>query len=214
VARSYWADRTSPGYARDDDDHYRAYCAELRLLFPDPAPAGVLEIGCGNGALYRHLAFDRCERYVGVDFSERMLGVFREMAPEAELVHADGLDYRIDDEFDLVFSSQVAQYWSRSQVGEHLDNAVTMLSAQGVVLISGVPWSRMRFAYARGDMTGGRRRSFPAALLDVGSEFVRKQLGEWHELPEISQLAVQRGLRARFYGSIYYPYRFHALLSG
>ena len=192
--QSYWADKTSPQYAREDDDHYREYAEELRLLFPDRAPRRVLEIGCGNGALHRHLGFDSCDRYVGVDFSERMLEVFHESDPDVELVHADGASYRSNDEFDLIFSSQVAQYWSRNQLAEHLANAVTMLSTQGAVIVSGVPWSRMRFAYARGDMTGGARRSLPTALLGFGSELVRKRLGAWYDFPDLRQ--ARRRVRA------------------
>ncbi|MFD1532070.1 class I SAM-dependent methyltransferase [Pseudonocardia aurantiaca] len=210
--QSYWADKTTPQYVREDDAHYREYAEELRLLFPDPFPARVLEIGCGNGALHRHLAFDKCDRYVGVDFSERMLGVFHETDPGVELVHADGPSYRSNDEFDLIFSSQVAQYWSPTQLADHVDNALTMLSARGAIIISGIPWSRMRFAYARGDMTGGRRRSLPTALLGFGSELVRKRLGAWYDFPELSQVAARSGLRVQFYGSIHYAYRFHAVL--
>jgi SAM-dependent methyltransferase len=209
---SYWADKATPQYARENDDHYHEYASELRLLFPDPAPARVLDLGCGNGSIYRHLGFDKSDRYVGVDFSRRMLDVFHEAFPGVELVHADGAAYRSADEFDLIFSSQVAQYWNRDQLDAHVDNAVTMLSVNGAIVISGIPWSRMRFAYARGDMTGGRRRSLPVALLALTSELVRKRLGHWYDLATVGELASKHGLRANFYGSIHYPYRFHAVL--
>ncbi len=209
---SYWADKTTPQYARDDDDHYREYAAELRLLFPDSAPGRILEIGCGNGALHRPLGFDECDRYVGVDFSERMLGVFRESDPDVELVQADGASYRSDAEFDLIFSSQVAQYWNRAELAEHLVNARSMLAPHGAVVISGIPWSRMRLAYARGDMTGGRRRSLPVALLSCFRELARKRLGQWYEFSDLSRLAERCGLDLRCYGSMHYPYRFHAVL--
>ncbi|GAA1293290.1 hypothetical protein GCM10009609_72760 [Pseudonocardia aurantiaca] len=72
--RSYWADKTTPQYVREDEERYREYAGELRFLFPDPPPARVLVIGCGNGAL-----------------SERMLGVFRESVlttpPKARRTH-------------------------------------------------------------------------------------------------------------------------------
>jgi SAM-dependent methyltransferase len=210
--RSYWAYQTTPQYAREDEEHYREYAAELRLLFPDPPPARVLDIGCGNGALYRHLAFDKCERYLGVDFSERMLGVFRESNPGVDLVHADGASYRTGEEFDLIFSSQVAQYWNRNQLTEHLDNALTMLAPDGMIAITGIPWARMRFAYSRGDMTGGKRSSLPGAILRFGNELARRGLGEWYDFPDSSRLAARHGLRSAFYGSIHYPYRFHAVL--
>jgi SAM-dependent methyltransferase len=210
--RSYWADKSTPQYAQEHVEHYRDYAAELRLLFPDPTTLDVLEIGCGNGALHRHLGFDRARRYRGVDFSRSMLAAFRTAFPDTDLVCADGASYRSQESFDLLFSSQVAQYWSRRHLVEHVANMVGMLRPGGLLVISGIPWSRMRFAYARGDMTGGRRRTLAMTALAAANEMTRTGLGNWFDFPDIDEVASRHGLWADHRGSLHYPYRFHAVL--
>jgi hypothetical protein len=59
---SYWAEKSTPQYARDDAQHYREYAAELRLLFEDPTGFDVYEIGCGNGSLHEYLGFTASQR--------------------------------------------------------------------------------------------------------------------------------------------------------
>ena len=210
--QEYWSRKAVPEHSPETVEHYRECGAELRLLFEKSRPRRVLEVGCGNGALYEPLGFAEVERYLGVDFSQRMLQTFRADHPGAEVVHADGASFRTDDEFDLIFSSQVAQYWRPQQLADHLDNAVAMLADGGTIVVSGIPWSRMRLAYAHGDLTGGRHRRLPVTVLSFLSELVRKRLGHWYDLPAVAALATARGLDTRFYGSMHYPYRFHAVL--
>jgi SAM-dependent methyltransferase len=211
--RSHWARRRSPGHRAESDEFYRDYAAELHMLFGDGAPQQVLEIGCGNGALFPFLGFDRAQRYVGVDFSRSMLESFGSAHPRTELVAADGAAYRSDDRFDLIFSSQVAQYWTRTQLAGHLENSAEMVAHTGRIVVSGIPWSRMRLAYSRGDLTGGPRRSMPVMLLAAGHEWLRAGLGNWFDYPDLKRLADPLGLRVKFFGSAHYPYRFHAVLS-
>lgn len=66
----------------------------------------------------------------------------------------------------MEFSSQVAQYWSVAALRQHVDNAFAVLADDGTLVVSGIPWSRMRRAYAWGDLTGGPRRSAPVAGLN------------------------------------------------
>jgi SAM-dependent methyltransferase len=201
---------TASQYSHDDDEHSRRNAHELRLLFPRPAPARVLEIGCGNLDLYRYLEFDKCNRYVGVDRTERMLNVSFE--PGVELVHAEGFSYRTDEEFDLILSRQVAQYWSRDQLVEHLDNACSMLSARGAIIIGGIPGPHLRLASPHCDTADGGRCSALVTLIAPANESRGKRLRARRPLLELKRLAASRGLRAGFYGSAHYPYQFHAVL--
>jgi SAM-dependent methyltransferase len=210
--RRFWEAQAEPGHAEETEEHYRLQAAELRILIGDGAPRRILEIGCGNGALFSHLGFDTAKHYVGVDFSPRMLAVFRERIPVVETVLADGASFRYDEEFDLVFSNQVVQYWTPRELPDHVDNALSMLAADGTVVVAGVPSRRMRLAYARGDLTGGRRRTLPGALLTYVDELVRSPMGHWYDYPDFRRVARDRGLDVRFFGSLTYPYRFHAVL--
>lgn len=209
---TYWSGMRDPQHAQGTEAHYRAYAAELRLLLDGVSITRMLEIGCGNGALYPHLGFDGAWRYLGVDFSESMLSEFRLRFPTVDVVNANGATFQSEERFDLVFSSQVAQFWSRAALRRHIDNAVAMLSADGVLVVSGIPWSRARLGYARGDFAGHRPKSVPATVLRYVHGFLRPSLGTWYDYAVIRRMADAQDLQAAFYGSVHYPYRFHAVL--
>lgn len=214
--RDYWANKTTPLHARETEADFRALAGELRLLYADQPIDSVLEVGCGNGALFTHLGFDAVRRYVGIDFSQAMLDSFGERFPGTELVVADAAEYRTAEKFDLVFSSHASQYWDRTQLAEHVDHAASMLTARGLIVIAGTPWSRMRLAYGRGDLTGGdltggKRRPLPMAVVSAAQELIKPDIGHWYDLPDFSKLASARGLQVSFRGSGHYPYRFHAI---
>jgi demethylmenaquinone methyltransferase/2-methoxy-6-polyprenyl-1,4-benzoquinol methylase len=88
------ADRVRPGW----ED-------ELRLLegvARDLAPVRTLDVACGTGFLTRHLRGD----VVGLDASERMLGLARAQAPAARFEQGDAFSLPFEDgEFDRVFTS-------------------------------------------------------------------------------------------------------------
>src|SRR5437870_10728059 len=67
----YWGSATDPGHRHAEAWWIEFYARELLLYFP--AHSGrVLECGCGTGVFYPYFK-DRCESYVGIDFSESML---------------------------------------------------------------------------------------------------------------------------------------------
>lgn len=64
-----------------------------------------LELGCGNGALARHLA-PLCARYTGIDAIERAMIAARKAVPKARFI-TDCYPCRLPDErFDLVILSE------------------------------------------------------------------------------------------------------------
>jgi ubiquinone/menaquinone biosynthesis C-methylase UbiE len=94
LGRGLYADRDRP----DWDDEV-AVLAELIATLP---PKRTLDVACGTGFLTRYLRGD----VVGLDQSERMLGVAREEVPAARFVEGDALALPFDDgEFERIFTS-------------------------------------------------------------------------------------------------------------
>ena len=94
LGRGLYAGRDRPGW-----DEEVAVLAELIATLP---PKRTLDVACGTGFLTRYLRGD----VVGLDQSERMLGVAREQVPAARFVEGDALALPFDDgEFERIFTS-------------------------------------------------------------------------------------------------------------
>src|ERR671937_606252 len=94
LGEGLYADRDRPGWEEELDD--------LRHVISELLPIRTLDVACGTGFLTRHLRGD----VVGLDVSERMLGVARAQAPNARFVRGDALELPFaNDAFDRVFAS-------------------------------------------------------------------------------------------------------------
>ena len=83
----------------------------VELLAPR-AGERILDLGCGTGQLTAEIAAAGAE-VVGLDSSPEMLGQARQNYPHLKFVLADATSFRLDQDFDAVFSN-AALHWVKN----------------------------------------------------------------------------------------------------
>ena len=213
--KHYWHSKSNPEHRRDSPEYYAQYGRELSLIAGDPSNKHVIEFGCGSGSLFVPMGFDRARAYRGVDFSDGMLAKFRSAFPDVDLVRADASSYRDEQKYDLIFSNAVAQYFDKTMFRRIISNAVQMLAPGGEILIGSVPWKNARRGYYLGELALRPRRKIAWDFMVYVDSLVRgDRLGRWYSLAEVVSITNQFNLSTEFFGSMHYPYRFHARLRG
>jgi cyclopropane fatty-acyl-phospholipid synthase-like methyltransferase len=210
--RAFWSDKSSPMSRADSVEFRRILSQELWLLFGGSRPVTVLEIGCGNGSLSDFLGFSPLS-YRGVDFGPRMLAAFRQLHPELDLIEAEGSSYVDDRKYDLIFSHDVIEHFSREMLDHHFRNACAMMHDKSLFVCASVPWRALRSSYDLGawsnDGTLSRVRWVKSQIRRMLGQ---DMMGHWYTTEEIASVAQKHSLGVRFHGSITHPYRFHAVL--
>ena len=93
IAEQWHANKRPPAYV----EHVLRYVG--RVLEGLPKGVKILDLGCGTGEpIASHIA-QRGYRVTGVDESQEMLAIAREVLPEAELIHADMVSIDISEQF-------------------------------------------------------------------------------------------------------------------
>jgi cyclopropane fatty-acyl-phospholipid synthase-like methyltransferase len=209
--KQYWGQQTLGLNREETESFYRRFAAELKLVIGAPG-SRVLEIGCGDGALYAPLGFDETD-YTGVDFSPTMLQRFADRHPRARVVLVDAEDYRNDDgPYDLIFSCAVIQYLDTDSFGRLLGNVEAMLAPDGAVVTASVPCRALRLRYLTGEMQG-QRPTLAQSLPRVAGGLLRNRIGSWYSFAELAEIGEQHGFRSELFGSMHYAYRFHVRMT-
>lgn len=107
-----------PGFAKIYNKRWAGFACQIapliqacyETMFPDSQSRSVLDLCCGTGQMARHF-LDQGYRVVGIDLSEPMLGYARENnreyieAGQADFIHADVCDVRMEERFGLIVST-------------------------------------------------------------------------------------------------------------
>lgn len=212
--KDFWQDKSAPFHAEDTDEFYDAYSAEVKAILRG-SWRKTLEIGCGTGSLYPHLSGIFGE-YTGVDFSERMLDGFRRKHPGLRLFCADGSAYLDDATYDLIFCNGVVQNFSPTMMKRFIQNTARMIGSGGTVFIGMIPDKRLKYEYLSGYLRKDlRARPAWTTFLRYWRDRIlgRDGLGQWFDAVEFVRMAHEAGFDCRITGSLFYRYRFHAVLT-
>ena len=206
-----WEGEIDPGHRKSTAEHYREYAYELKLMFGDEINS-ILEIGCGNGALFPYLDFEN-KNYLGVDFSTSMLNNFTDKYPKIKLVNHEGSSYLDGDSYDLIFSNGVIQYFDEVMLEKHINNVSKMMHENSLFVCASIPWKALRLNYLSGEMNLDSKKTYVRGIYrKILFSLKGDPIGNWFEPKNLQKLASKYNMRMRLYGSMLYPYRFHAVL--
>jgi SAM-dependent methyltransferase len=211
--RSYWSEMSTPTHLSDTTEFYRLYAQELRILFGERPMKRVLEIGCGNGALFPFLGFESC-KYKGVDFSPTMLASFRARFPGIELECCEGSSYfDAGNKYDLIFSNGLIQHFDTLMLDHHFACVRSMMDHDSLFVCALIPWQAHRRSWYGGRFSGEGKMSWTKlAKHRVRTALNGDRFGRWYDLRDIAEMARKHGFSVAFHGSIFYMHSFHAVM--
>jgi SAM-dependent methyltransferase len=213
--KDFWSDKKDPLHTCSDKNYYKNYGNELSVLLPEKNITSILELGCGSGSLYEPLGFNKAISYVGVDLSQSMLDEFHLTHANLALFQDSADAYKDDNKYDLIFTNGLIQYLSLKMLKKQLRNALEMLNNEGVIIHSSIPWDIMKKQYITGNLmppyAGSTiKKQLLYWMLYLGIK--EDSMGRWYSINDFRKIANEFNLEADFFGSMYYPYRFHVVL--
>ena len=211
----YWSGQTTPLHRRNDSHTYRAYAQELSNIFNYMGfkEGAVLELGCGNGALFPFFNFDS-NSYLGIDFSSSMIGLFKEHYPNLSLIECDAATYVPNKKYDLIFGNAVHQNFSERMMTYNVRNMLGSLSPKGTFVMANVPYTALKHQFLYGELSPSPDSSF---LRTLRYKVARKWrwicgqpdgIGFWYNFKNIKMI-VGDNYEIEVFGSNFYPYRMH-----
>jgi cyclopropane fatty-acyl-phospholipid synthase-like methyltransferase len=212
--KEFWNKQETPLNRENNKKWYKLYAGEINLLYKllDVKNGNVLETGCGDGQLFEHFDFIKKE-YVGIDYSKSLLDRFKEAHPSINLIESDASKYKDNTKYSFIFSTGVIQYFDKQMLDEYIKNSLEMLEDGGVLLMSNIPNSLLRFSYNNGELSSKlkKRNKLKSFLIALYVKYTKRNLGHWYRPNDFLQYGDD--LDIKIFGSIFYPYRFSVAIT-
>ena len=220
VYKAFWQKQTTPLHRFNDEATYKAYALELKNIFEYYGHKGgkVLEIGCGNGALFPYFDFDAAS-YRGVDISRSLLDIFKAKYPNLDLVLADGSEYKMNEKYELIFGNAVHQHFNSKMLKQHLTEIQGAMSPSGIIVLANLPYRYFKLDYYCGELSGNNKmRTRFEKVISIFkyylASFRRKfsGIGYWYSSYDITSM-LGPDYEIKTLGSNFYPYRVHLVIT-
>lgn len=229
--RDYWEKRCHGGHRWQSNEFLQKEAKEK--LFHLAGGETLLDFGCGSADLLRFYA-EAYPRVVGVDFSLAMLAKARDNLEarglhNVALIHADDASVWETlpeaELFDRITMAAVSQFLNEAQLRRFVEGATKRLTSRGKVILFDVIDPRLYWLIRVGAfrIENGRGPSWPR-LLRAGARELRGALGRrfrglpafdigyGHHPGTLDSIARSYGLQMEYVCSMYYEYRYHAVL--
>ncbi|MHC1756844.1 MAG: class I SAM-dependent methyltransferase [Methanosarcina sp.] len=226
VWEEFFADKKSGGH-RSSAEQFLSKEAKEKLFHLDGGKT-LLDFGCGAGELLVYYA-PEYEKLVGVDFSASMLDEaskrIRERKYEnVDLILADDKTVweNLDSSFDRITAAGVIQYLTDEDVDKFIANASRHLNKGGKIVLFDLLdprlyplWKIGFFSRNFGCWKLFRKVGFEVLTIISASLKNRPKdiLGYTHKPCTIEGIANKHGFEMEYVQSMYYEYKYHAIIS-
>jgi cyclopropane fatty-acyl-phospholipid synthase-like methyltransferase len=210
--RNFWEGQSSPLHRHNTEEWYARYAQEINLILDALGynNGSVLETGCGDGALFGSLHINK-EDYVGTDISNSLIDEFKNKYPQAKLVCTDSASYNSGSKFSLIFSNGVIQYFDRQQLNLYVENSLTMLEENGILLMVNIPDRDARHKFYPPDKYSFTNRTFQLFKTSLSKLSGRPTIGSWYNADDFCKY-LNSDIELHIFGSLFHPYRFSLAL--
>ncbi len=188
----------------------------------------LLDFGCGAGELLTYYA-PEYEQLVGVDFSASMLDEASKRIRERKcgnisLIQADDKTVwdKLESSFDRITAAGVIQYLTLQEIDNFIFNASSYLNKGGKIVLFDILDPRLHSLWKIGLFS--QDANLLKILRKIGFEFKvilsaslnnrpRDIVGFSHNPDAIRKIADKYGFETTFVQSMYYEYKYHAIIS-
>lgn len=225
VWAEFFADKKSGGHRSSNEEFILMEAKEK--LFHLNGGKTLLDFGCGAAELLTYYA-PEYEKLVGVDFSASMLDeaskrIREKKCENISLILADNKTVwdKLGFSFDRITATGVFQFLTYQEIDEFILNASNYLNKDGKIILFDIPDSRLYPLWKMGLFS--KDPKFKNILLKVGYELKimvwaslknrpKDILGYSHNPRIIESIANKRGFGMICVQSMYYEYKFHAII--
>lgn len=222
----YFSDKKRGGHRYSTEEFL--YKEAKEKLFHLSGGKSLLDFGCGAGELLIYYV-PNYEKVVGVDFSSSMLfeaekKIWQQNYKNVDLILADDRTIwdRLNSSFDRITATAVVQYLTPEQIDAFIRNASNHLNEGGKIAFFDIIDPRLYSLWKMGWFSQNFRlwKNLPKAgfgcfrqLSAILKNRPRDIIGNTHSPYLIEKIARDNGFAMEYVKSMYYEYRYHAILS-
>jgi cyclopropane-fatty-acyl-phospholipid synthase len=225
IWEDFFKDKTQGGH-RYSSEEFLSMEAREKLFHLDGGKT-LLDFGCGSAELLAYYSLDY-EQLVGVDFSPSMLGEADKRLRERKCDNINLLlaDHKtvwgnLNSTFDRITAAGVIQYLTFQEIDDFIGNASRHLNTDGKIVFFDILDPRLYPLWKLGVFTPNA--GILKALYRVGCDFrtsisatlrnrPRNIYGFTHNPYKIQKIAHKHGFEMRYIKSMYYEYKYHAIM--
>lgn len=224
--KDYFSDKKNGGHRFSTEEFLTKEANEK--LFHLSGGKTLLDFGCGAGELLIYYV-PKYEKVVGADFSRSMLSeaekkVLEQKFGNVELILADDITIwnELNLKFDRITATEVVQYFTPEQLDNFIRNASGHLNEGGKIVFFDIIDPKLYYLWKIGWFSQNFIswkifvRAYAGCLRRILS-FLKNQpgdiIGYSHSPYLIKKIALRNGFQMEYVSSMYYEYRYHAILS-